>query len=123
MSEAFYDHITASFSAGSGHGHRPAHSGSYEPPEYSDVRHQVPSNASVHGHAVAEPHPHLTRDRHGRGGEMARPAHGVEEDAMTLWSAAPIGFDMDASGWDSYLDTVDEMTQARMRAGADGRMQ
>ncbi|KAJ7760594.1 fungal-specific transcription factor domain-containing protein [Mycena metata] len=108
MSEAFYDHITASFSAGSGHGHRQAHLGGYEPREYSDVRHQVPSNARVHG----------------RGGEMARPAHGMEEDAMTLWSAAPIGFDMDApSEWDSYLDTVNEMTQARMRTSGDGRMQ
>ncbi|KAJ7180693.1 hypothetical protein C8R46DRAFT_590446 [Mycena filopes] len=102
MSEAFYEHITASFSAAAngGHGHYEEHPQN----QYSDA------DASIHGipHG-AEPHPHV-----GRGA--------LDDDAMALWSAAPIGYDTNASEWNTYLDTVNNMAQARMHTGGHGPM-
>ncbi|KAJ7442285.1 hypothetical protein FB451DRAFT_112968 [Mycena latifolia] len=133
MSEAFYEQLTASFSSVPHTGH--SHHRHPSPPavdypaqahhEYPDggTRHRVPSNASVHdshglvpSHStprVGEPHPHLNRDA--RAGNNA-PEHGIlDQQTMAMWSAAPIGFELD--DWDTYLDTVNEMTQARTHTG------
>ncbi|KAJ7115968.1 fungal-specific transcription factor domain-containing protein [Mycena epipterygia] len=118
MSEAFYEQLTASFSSvpNQGHNHRhptPVDYSSHLHHEYPDggARHRVLSNASAHSsHGLVPGHgaPPGT-ERHPRGA----PAHGIlDPDPMTLWQATPSEFEMD--DWGSYLDTVNEITQARM---------
>ncbi|KAJ6515140.1 fungal-specific transcription factor domain-containing protein [Mycena vitilis] len=99
ISEAFYDHLTASFSS---------------PPQHER---SLPYQPITYAEQVRDVYPDGSRHRlqsNVRGGDM-------DQDAMSMWSAAPIGFEME--DWNSYLDTVNDITQARMHGGADGTPQ
>ncbi|KAJ7898465.1 fungal-specific transcription factor domain-containing protein [Mycena leptocephala] len=100
ISEAFYEHLTESFSS--------------PPPDersYHRMPHPLPDNyADQAHHAYADSARVHRGPSNARGGEM-------DQDAMSMWSAAPIGFELD--DWNSYLNTVNEITQARMHEGAD----
>ncbi|KAJ6620015.1 fungal-specific transcription factor domain-containing protein [Mycena sp. CBHHK59/15] len=120
MSEAFYEHLTASFS--SGDGARPRRPSHVHPPP-------------AHPHAHAESYPAQAHNERTDGvrpsGAHSQPVHGgpgdsgpaqwqMDQDTMALWAAAPIGFEL--ADWGSYLNSVNEITQGRTYPSASGSL-
>lgn len=141
MSEAFYEQLTASFSSAPDNNHHHPNSTPVNYPgqvhrEYAggSGRHRAPTTASVpsnHG-LVPSPDTHPNLSSGARGVDAVSPPAVMDQDALVMWSAAPIGFEYVSSlfcqfdfsmqisrldDWGSYLDTVNELTQARMHAG------
>ncbi|KAJ7224319.1 fungal-specific transcription factor domain-containing protein [Mycena pura] len=76
--------------------------------EYSGAR-DVPGNASGQGFLSHRGTVAPTRGHDAAGA----PSENVDQETMAVWSAAPIGFELE--DWGSYLDTVNQITQARMQ--------
>ncbi|KAJ7765439.1 fungal-specific transcription factor domain-containing protein [Mycena maculata] len=118
VSEAFYESLAASFASPSNLRHSNSSTVNYAehiPREYPDgsVQNRVSSGASVHNnHRLC---PSLADLARGVGIVPPPPPAEMDQDAMTMWSAAPVGFELD--DWGSYLSTVNEITQARTNAG------
>ncbi|KAF8216525.1 fungal-specific transcription factor domain-containing protein [Mycena galopus ATCC 62051] len=114
VSEAFYEHLTASFASPP---HRYAEAVHHEYSDGGRSLHRVPSNLSAHSdhgpihvHRSTETHPQLSRAPRGGHAHVA-----MDPDAMAMWSTAPVGFEME--DWTPYLDNMQEMTQARGHPG------
>jgi len=99
----FYQHVTNSRHVTNTHGH--SHHGY---PGGGDAR-DVPGSASGQGFLSHRGTVAPTRGHDAAGA----PSEDVDQETMAVWSATPIGFELE--DWGSYLDTVNQITQARMQ--------
>ncbi|KAJ7504376.1 hypothetical protein B0H11DRAFT_514405 [Mycena galericulata] len=121
MSEAFYEQLTASFSSVPNYNHchpnsMPANTGQVRQGYTSEGgQHRASSDMGVDTIQGLVPTPETTQPNVSSG------AHGVaivpmpasmDQDSLAMWAAAHIGFELD--DWESYLNTVNEIAQARM---------